>query len=114
MILLVEDEKSIGEMLVYYLVKVKEKKEVFWVQDVPEALLFLKRHQPALILLDYILAQGDSQEIANFVHKTTPKPELILVTAAQITEKIIENIKADSVIKKPFLLEDIDVIIEKH
>lgn len=103
-ILLVEDDKSIREVMVMLL-----EAEGFQVRtaDCPvDAIKEYDRERPDLILLDYILREGKASEIVDHVSKIDHTP-IILVTAASHSDAIAQTLKIKHLLKKPFAIEDL-------
>lgn len=98
-ILLVEDERSIGALVRTYLER--DGLAVSWVCSVSEALIELERRQPALILLDLGLPDGDGLELTR---KLPPAVPVIMLTArGEEPERMVGFAAgADDYISKPF------------
>jgi len=98
-ILLVEDEQSIGALVRTYLER--DGLAVSWACSVSEALVELERRQPALILLDLGLPDGDGLELTR---KLPPAVPVIMLTArGEEPERMVGFAAgADDYISKPF------------
>lgn len=108
-ILIVEDEKDIGDLLSYHL-----KKEFFPVKQVKsaeEALLWLEEEKPLLIILDIMLPKMSGLEFCNKI-KSNPKTKdiaVLILTAKSAKEDIVRGLQlgADDYVTKPFDISEI-------
>ena len=100
-ILLVEDDLSIGEMVVNYLSG--EGFQVVHAQDGEEALLYFSKHSFDLILLDLMLPKLNGMDFLRIVREKSHVPILILSAKGGEADKAIGlGFGADDYIAKPF------------
>lgn len=100
-ILVVDDEKSIAEIVKFNLVK--EGYEVFVAFDGEEAIELTKRIEPDLILLDLMLPKIDGLEVCRTIRQNYDMP-IIMVTAkdSEIDKVLGLELGADDYVTKPF------------
>ena len=100
-VLVVEDEQSLREPLVYILER--EGFEVFEAADGPAALVEWKERKPDLILLDLMLPGMSGVEVCREIrnHSTVP---IIMVTAkdSEVDKVVGLEIGADDYVVKPY------------
>ena len=103
-ILIVDDEESIREILVYNLEK--EGYTTIEAADGEEALELVKKEKPDLVLLDVMLPKKDGITVCKEIRYSlglTEMPILMLSARGEETDKIIGlEIGADDYITKPF------------
>lgn len=103
-ILIVEDEKDIIKMLEYNLQK--EKYKTASAADGHEALDYVRKEKPDLVLLDLMLPKMDGLEVCKELKKdegTASIPIIMLTAKAQESEKIVGlELGADDYVTKPF------------
>jgi len=94
-ILIVDDEKQIGEFLGDFL---SEKGyEVFYAENGEQAIKFVKYARPHIILLDVHMAGMDGLEVLALIKKVDPVVGVIIVTALQEEETGREALKLGAV-----------------
>lgn len=100
-ILVVDDEKSIAEIVKFNLVK--EGYEVFVAFDGEEAIELTKKIEPDLILLDLMLPKIDGLEVCRTIRQNYDMP-IIMVTAkdSEIDKVLGLELGADDYVTKPF------------
>ena len=117
-ILIVDDEKSVCELL--ELVFKKEKYEVFSVQSYERAIEFLNENSVDIVICDLKLGRKKSGvDILKYLRENNRKEIFILITAFASAESAIETLKlgAFDYITKPFDIGDIKKIVnnaKKH
>ncbi len=109
-LLLVEDDKSFGEVLKSYL----ELSEfnVDWVDDGMLALPKFASQKYDLVILDVMLPHVDGFTIARQIKESEPETPFIFITAKTLREDILKGYKsgADDYITKPF---DTEILLFK-
>lgn len=100
-ILVVDDEKSIAEIVKFNLVK--EGFEVFVAFDGMEAVEMAEKINPDLILLDLMLPKMDGLEVCRTIRQNYDMP-IIMVTAkdSEIDKVLGLELGADDYVTKPF------------
>jgi len=109
-ILIIEDEVTLNKMLAEGL------KEFGYQSDVVETLkdgeYYLDIRNYDLVLMDWMLPDGNSVDIINDIKTKTPKTVVVVLSARDDNESEIEALRsgADEYIRKPF---DFDVLIAR-
>jgi len=103
-LLIVEDEPSIQEVLVYNLKK--EGFDVFVAMDGREGLRQVEAQRPDLVILDLMLPQIDGLEVCRQIRSQTRTQNtrvLMLTARSEETDEIVGfNMGADDYVTKPF------------
>ncbi|MBS4769747.1 response regulator transcription factor [Carnobacteriaceae bacterium zg-ZUI240] len=100
-ILVVDDEKSIAEILKFNLVK--EGYEVSVAFDGQEALDMVEKVTPDLMLLDLMLPKVDGLEVCRTVRQTHDFPIIMLTAKDSEIDKVLGlELGADDYVTKPF------------
>lgn len=100
-ILLVEDESSVSEPLTQALRR--EGFEPVVARTAAEALTLASRLEPALVLLDLTLPDGDGREVCRALRRYSDVPIVMLTARGTELDKIIGlELGADDYIVKPF------------
>lgn len=110
--LVVDDEKEIC----YLLSKILKNKgiETNFVNTLGDAKIFLEKYSPAVIFLDNHLPDGLGEEFIHYVKQNYPLLKIIIITGKEIDiEKAVNN-GAFEVISKPFTIDRIFSVLEKH
>jgi len=112
-ILIVEDEKSMREVLKILLEG--EKYEVVPASDGFEGLSYIKNDIFDLVITDVKMPKVDGFELLKKVKEVSPDTIVIMITAFGTTEAAIEAMKlgAYDYIHKPFKIDEIRLIVEK-
>jgi len=112
-ILIVEDEKSMREVLKILLEG--EKYEVVPASDGFEGLSYIKSDIFDLVITDVKMPKVDGFELLKKVKEVSPGTIVIMITAFGTTEAAIEAMKlgAYDYIHKPFKIDEIRLIVEK-
>jgi DNA-binding response OmpR family regulator len=101
MILVVEDEMSIGEVVSLYLRRAGY--QVSWVQNGQEAIDFLEAQTPDLVVLDLMLPRVDGFEITRWLRSRGDTPIIMLTARREETDRIAGlEMGADDYVVKPF------------
>src|SRR5215469_7131842 len=100
-ILVIEDEKSISQLVQLYLEQASYR--VVVAADGPSGLGLHTREQPALVILDLMLPGLDGWEVCRRIRQQSSTPVLML-TARQTEEDRIQGLDlgADDYVTKPF------------
>ncbi len=100
-ILVVEDEQSLREPLVYLLKK--EGYEVFEAADGDAAIQEFKARQPDLILLDLMLPKRSGNEVCQIIRQTSNVRIIMLTAKDSPIDKVVGlEIGADDYVTKPY------------
>ncbi|MBO8156875.1 MAG: response regulator transcription factor [Bacillaceae bacterium] len=100
-ILVVEDEKEIGELVKDYLEK--EGFQVVLALDGKEGLHLFHEKKPTLIVLDIMLPEMDGIEVCRMIRTESNIPVIMMTAKKSETDKIIGlGIGADDYVTKPF------------
>lgn len=100
-ILLVEDEPSISEPLVEYLVR--EGFSADAAGTIEQAKASLRQEVPDAILLDVMLPDGDGRDLCREIRQTSDVPILILTARGEEVDRIVGlELGADDYVVKPF------------
>lgn len=100
-ILVVDDEKSIAEILKFNLVK--EGFEVYVAFDGQEAIDVVHKISPDLMLLDLMLPKIDGLEVCRTVRQTHDLPIIMLTAKDSEIDKVLGlELGADDYVTKPF------------
>ncbi len=109
-ILIIEDEVTLNKMLAEGL------KEFGYQSDVVETLkdgeYYLDIRNYDLVLMDWMLPDGNSVDIIGDIKSKTPKTKIVVISARDDSQSEIEALRsgADDYIRKPF---DFDVLIAR-
>jgi Response regulators consisting of a CheY-like receiver domain and a winged-helix DNA-binding domain len=105
-VLLVEDDKELGDMIKKALSV--EGYEVDWVQDGFLALKNLSEKDYDLLLLDLMLPRFDGIKICKKVRESKDIPILVITARGQIEDKVeVLQAGADDYITKPFSFKEL-------
>jgi two-component system, OmpR family, response regulator VicR len=105
-ILVVEDEKSISDIIKFNLEK--EGFEVIASYDGEDALLASKLHDPDLILLDVMLPKVDGFTVCKKVRETSSVPIIMLTAKEEEVDKVLGlELGADDYMTKPFGMREL-------
>ncbi|HTP26536.1 MAG TPA: sigma-54 dependent transcriptional regulator, partial [Anaeromyxobacteraceae bacterium] len=112
-ILIVDDEKSMREVLEILLSK--EGHEVAVEADVAGALARFAAGAFDLVVSDLRLGRGSGLDILREVKASSPSTEVVMVTAFATTENAIQAMKlgAHDYVLKPFKVEELKLVIAK-
>ncbi|MCB2179806.1 response regulator transcription factor [bacterium] len=105
-ILVVEDEITLSETLVYNLER--QGYEVLAAMDGHEALRLARSQKPDLILLDLMLPGLDGLEITRILRKESSIPILILTAQGEEIDRVLGlELGADDYMPKPFSMREL-------
>ena len=100
-ILLVDDERSILDLVTVYLKP--EGYQVFTAVDGPSALKAARAFKPDLIVLDVMLPGMDGVEVLSQLRRESPVYVILLTAKTEETDKIVGlSVGADDYLTKPF------------
>jgi DNA-binding response OmpR family regulator len=112
-ILVVEDDISLRETLVYNLTRLE-----YTVQAVGDGLVALqvaRKHPPDLVLLDLMLPGMDGFEVCRILRQEMNIPILILTARDEEIDRVIGlEIGADDYITKPFSMRELMARVKAH
>lgn len=113
-ILLVEDDKSILEIMSMYLCGPDQNRDCSRARTVDEALKALEKDSFDLIMLDILLEGVLSTPVIEEVQKIASdiRPEICIFSGAAISKKIAEQYSVYGFLPKPFNLDDLDKLLE--
>jgi DNA-binding response OmpR family regulator len=112
-ILVVEDDKTLLEMLRYNLER--QEYEVLLAEDGRAALRMARRDAPDLIILDVMLPHMDGFEVCRILRKEMSAPVLMLTARAEEIDKIVGlEMGADDYITKPFSMRELLARVRAH
>ena len=113
-ILIAEDDKAIVEVVKIILDEAGYKTHT--IEDGESVAKIVELKSPDLILLDIWLSGEDGGEIAKTLkgQDKTKKIPVIMISANNETEQIAKDAGADGFLKKPFDINDLLAIVEKH
>jgi DNA-binding response OmpR family regulator len=101
MVLLVEDEPSVGELVRGYLGR--DGYRVLWVRSGEDALTELDRHQLRIVILDIGLPGIDGFEVCRQIRNRSQVPILMLTARDEEPDRIVGlEVGADDYLTKPF------------
>jgi len=105
-ILVVEDEKIIGEMISMYLTD--ENFTVRRVESGREAMDSLLRFDPDVVLLDLMLPDVDGIEVCRLMRQRSDRPILMISMNTKVNERVRAlNAGADDYLCKPFSMQEL-------
>ncbi len=111
-ILIAEDEKTIGDLLVELLAH--EDREITVVHDGLEAIKQLKQHSYDLLITDLMMPKVDGIEVMHRARKIYPEILIIIITGYASLETAIQAVKegAYDYIRKPFRLDELKISVD--
>jgi len=109
-ILIIEDEVTLNKMLAEGLKEFGYQSDV--VENLKDGEYYLDIRNYDLVLMDWMLPDGNSVDIIGEIKKNTPKTVVVVISARDDNESEIEALRAgaDDYIRKPF---DFDVLIAR-
>lgn len=112
-ILVVEDDKTLLEMLKYNLVR--QEYEVFTAEDGRTGLQMARKNEPDLVILDVMLPVIDGFEVCRILRKEMSVSVLMLTARVEEIDKIVGlEMGADDYITKPFSMRELLARIKAH
>jgi CheY-like chemotaxis protein len=115
-LLIVDDENGLSEYLRDFFGP--KGYQVSIAGSAQEALAFVEREMPELVLLDINMPDINGLEVLRYIKKTSAQSKVIMVTVSDDadTREKAKSLGADDFVKKPFTtdyLEDVDMIQEE-
>ncbi len=105
-IIIIEDEKTISDIIKYNLEK--EGYSVYTAYDGISGLESIENINPDLILLDIMMPKMDGLEVCKRVRQTSDTPIIMLTAKAEEIDKVVGlEIGADDYITKPFGMREL-------
>ena len=105
-ILLVEDALDLAEVIARDL-RV-EGYEVLHAADGLTALQLHAKHEPALVILDWMLPKLDGLEVLRQIRQSAPTPVLMLTARTEETDRVVGlEVGADDYLTKPFGMREL-------
>jgi len=105
-ILIVEDEKTIVDIIAFNLNK--EGYDVIYAYDGKTGLELALTENPELILLDVMMPQMDGYEVCKAVRKKSQVPIIMLTARAEEVDKVLGlELGADDYVTKPFGIREL-------
>jgi CheY-like chemotaxis protein len=112
-VLVVDDDQGIRELVATALSE--EGYDVSGAADGAEALDRIAEVRPDVILLDMRMPVMDGWEFARrYRSQPAPHAPIVIVTAALDVAKDAKEIGADGFLAKPFQLDDLVALVERH
>jgi len=113
-ILMVDDEQEICDLMKGYL----EAKgyEVVISNNCRDTIPALKKENPAIMLLDWRLPDGDGIDLLQSIREFNPTVKVIMISAYDMSNEDMKRIQSLSVLKymrKPILVDDLKEILKK-
>lgn len=102
LILLVEDDKRLGNLVVHMLKR--EKHQVDWVQNGEDAVIYAKMSDYDLIILDWMMPKKDGITVCKELRHNRYEGAILMVTAKDGLDDRVKglDVGADDYIVKPF------------
>ncbi len=112
-ILIVEDEKNLGETLKEYLSSIGY--DCHLAPDCKNAILIFKELMPSIVLMDIGLPDGSGLNLAKEFRKTRKDFVLLFLSAQNDPETRVEGLEigAEDYITKPFVLKELTLRLER-
>src|SRR5512146_2103422 len=105
-ILLVDDEKSVTDLLAYNLRKAHY--EVVIAADGRAALRQARESNPDLVLLDLMLPQVDGLDVCRELRKTSAVPIIMITARGEEVDRVVGlELGADDYVVKPFSVREL-------
>jgi DNA-binding response OmpR family regulator len=105
-VLLVEDERSISEPFSQALAR--EGFEPIVAATIAEARAMLEEHEPAIVLLDLMLPDGDGRELARELRAESQVPIIMLTARGSEIDRVVGlELGADDYVVKPFAASEV-------
>ena len=110
-ILIVEDDKSILDLLKLYLCEMEEN-ECGFAKNNDEAIKYIENHNPDAILLDLLLEDGYAIPILTYLQKRTSyHPKVIMFSALRQAQQVMNNFNIEYYLNKPFDIDELHNIL---
>ncbi len=100
-VLILDDDKKLGQLLIDYLVKFNFK--AIAVTHPDDAIRFLRREIPDIIILDVMLPGRDGFEMCKEIRRDYTVPIIMLTARGEIADRVLGlELGADDYLPKPF------------
>ena len=109
-LLIIEDDPMVAYIHQKYLEKLIHQPTIFTVATIAEGLLLTKEKQPALVLLDVHLKDGNGLTYLATIRDEKIDTEVILITAANELENVKRSLHLGVLELNPFLLSDFNKV----
>ncbi len=111
-ILIAEDEKNIGDLLVELLSR--DDRKITVVHNGLEAIRKLRQHPFDLLITDLMMPEVDGMEVLHQARKLYPQILVIIITGYASLETAIQAVKegAYDYLRKPFRLEELKISVD--
>lgn len=108
--IIIDDDKTIGDILKDLISKEHASVEVF--NDSFEAIEFIKRNPFDIVITDLVMPKVDGLELLHQAKAINPEVVVIIITGHGSLESAIEAIRggAYDYIKKPFKLQEMEIV----
>ncbi len=105
-ILLVEDARDLAQVIIRDLRA--EGYEVIHAEDGLKALQLHAKHEPDLVILDWMLPKLDGLEVLRQIRQDSPVPVLMLTARTEETDRVVGlEVGADDYLTKPFGMREL-------
>ncbi len=105
-ILVVDDEKSVTDLLAYNLRKAHY--DVLTAADGREALRLAQESRPDLILLDLMIPEVDGLDVCRELRKTSAVPIIMITARGEEIDRVVGlELGADDYVTKPFSVREL-------
>lgn len=113
-VIVIEDDPDTAELLSEFL-EIKGVKVLGKGYDGKEAVELYSKLKPDILFIDVMMPKYDGFYALEQIRKLDPNAKIIMVTADLTTDtsRILDDLKATSLIYKPYEFNDIMVMIEK-
>ncbi|ANF97799.1 response regulator transcription factor [Paenibacillus bovis] len=110
-VLLIEDEKSLADMIAFFLQE--EGYDTELIHDAKEAISKLHDYQPDIIVTDLMLPDLSGSELVQQIRRQSTVPVLMISANTMLNERLkaLDN-GADDFLCKPFSLKELDARIK--
>jgi len=104
-ILIAEDDKAISEAIKLQLES--EGYKSISTDSIKKILPMISKYHPGLVILDILLADGNSIKIAKLIKRKKTKTPIIMVTARTNSGQYVKKGIVDDYLEKPFDMQDL-------
>ena len=110
-ILIIDDDPHIGEALKLYLQK--EGYDVQNAYDGAEGILYFRRYEPDLVLLDIMMPKKDGWQVCREIREISSKPIIMLTAKGEVFDKVLGlELGADDFLAKPVDMKELSARIK--
>lgn len=116
-ILVVDDEEMIVDVAVLMLKHYKKIKDadIFTARDGFDGIEEIKKHNPDIVITDYMMPKRNGIEVARYVQNGNYKAKVFLMTGGRLTkeeEAVIRSVGISNFLYKPFQSDDLCNLIK--